>query len=325
MTERILKENLFSDVVGQINATTLLDAVLRKKRVAPSYLFVGPEGVGRKLTALRFLEGLINNGSPNIKIRKRLENRNFPDLLWLEPTYTHQGNLITKSTAINEKISRRSLPQIRLEQIKEMKRFLGKQPVEFSSGLIVIEDLETITEAAANALLKTLEEPNHGIFILISEKPELILNTIISRCQKITFHRLSIDLIKNIFNERINFTTDISIAIQQKELLNLSNGSPGAIIKNIELWENIPKELWPRLKEIPNNNPIEALSLAKELTEKLDSEQQVWLIGWLQQHIWMKETNIKVLKKLEKLRFHIQSLVNPRLAWETTLLQLNET
>ena len=133
MTPIIPEENLFSDVVGQINAITLLNAALQKKRIAPAYLFVGPKGVGRKLTTLRFLEGLINDGFPNIKIRKRLENRNFPDLLWVEPTYTHQGNLITKSSAINEKISRRSLPQIRLEQIKEVKRFLSKKPVESSS------------------------------------------------------------------------------------------------------------------------------------------------------------------------------------------------
>ncbi len=153
----------------------------------------------------------------------------------------------------------------------------------------------------------------------------MILKTILSRCQKITFHRLDINSIQEIFNSkdasRRKYYSTIS---QTKELLSLANGSPGSIIKHMESWENIPIELWPRIKSITNQKPIEALSLAKDLVDELDLEQQIWIIQWLQQHFWIKENNFDAIKKLEKLRIQIQSFVNTRLAWEITLLKLNK-
>ena len=316
---------LFKEIIGQTPAINLLKAALKKKQIANAYLFTGIEGIGRKLTSLRFIEGLINNGYSNTSIRRRIESRNHPDLLWIEPTYKNQGKLITQSVAANEKFNSRNLPQIRLEQIKEVKRFAGEKPVESNSSIVLIEDIERINESAANALLKTLEEPSKSIFILISERPELILKTILSRCQKITFHRLDINSIQEIFNSkdasRRKYYSTIS---QTKELLSLANGSPGSIIKHMESWENIPIELWPRIKSITNQKPIEALSLAKDLVDELDLEQQIWIIQWLQQHFWIKENNFDAIKKLEKLRIQIQSFVNTRLAWEITLLKLNK-
>ena len=324
MQQERQSNTLFAEIVGQLSAINFLQAALDKQRIAPAYLFAGPEGVGRKLTTLRFLEGLINEGSPNKAIRRQLETRNHPDLLWVEPTYIHQGNLITKSVAINENMHRRSLPQIRLEQIKEIKRFLSKKPIKANVSMIVIEDIETMNESASNALLKTIEEPQIGIFILISRRPEVTLKTILSRCQKINFNRLNIEEVQKVFNANDeSIKIDITTISQNKELLSLANGSPGEMIKHMDNWQNIPNEFWPRLKVITNQKPIDALALAKDIVEKLDTEQQIWLISWIQQHFWIKENNFQVIKKLEKLRIQIQSFVNARLAWEITLLQIN--
>lgn len=325
MKDKDSMKALFEDVVGQISATRLLEAAIKSQRIATAYLFSGPDGVGRKLTTLRFLEGLINNGCPNISLRKRLEHRNYPDLLWVEPTYLNQGNLITQSSIKKEEIKPRSLPQIRLEQIREVKRFLSKKPVASNLGMVVIEDIEKMNEAASNALLKTLEEPNHGLFILISERPESILKTISSRCQKITFNRLNINSIKKIFeNQSKAISIDLSNFMEKKELLSISHGSPGAILKNLEYWESIPTDLWHRIKKIDLHNSIDSLSLAKDLSESLTSEQQIWLIIWLQQYLWSKENNLKAINQLEILQRQLKSFVNPRLAWEVTLLKIND-
>tara|TARA_Y100001968_G_scaffold297456_1_gene306403 strand:- start:1285 stop:2265 length:981 start_codon:yes stop_codon:yes gene_type:complete len=318
-------EIFFEDIVGQDYAINLLTNAIKKKKIAPAYLFIGPEGVGIKLTALRFLEAFINTNCTKRDIRKRLENRNHQDLLWIEPGYLHQGKVIPKSIAHKEKINQRAIAQIRLDQIKSINNFLSKKPLETSLGMVLIEGVETMNESAANALLKTLEEPNNGIFILITDRAETLLNTIRSRCQQINFNRLSNDYIREIFhNHSRTLKIEESINNYKEELIALANGSPGAVKKHIEVWENIPIELFNRLKVIPNKNPTESLSLAKDLSEKLDSEQQLWMINWLQQNIWLNRPNLKAINKLEKLRFLIQSFVSPRLAWEVTLIELNE-
>ena len=60
----------------------------------------------------------------------------------------------------------------------------------------------------------------------------------------------------------------------------------------------------------------------QNLTEALDGEQQLWLINWLQQHLWRLQKSEVVLRKLERLRVQLLSFVQPRLAWEVTFLDL---
>ncbi|NDD46248.1 MAG: DNA polymerase III subunit delta', partial [Synechococcaceae bacterium WB9_4xB_025] len=105
--------SLFSDLVGQPLAVALLQAALERDRVAPAYLFSGPEGVGRKLAALRFLEGVLADGRSDQRQRRRLETRNHPDLLWVEPTYSDKGQLVPASKAAEAGVSRKAPPQLR--------------------------------------------------------------------------------------------------------------------------------------------------------------------------------------------------------------------
>ena len=72
------------------------------------------------------------------------------------------------------------------------------------------------------------------------------------------------------------------------------------------------------------SNIHHSLSLAKDLSESLTSEQQIWLIIWLQQYLWSKENNLKAINQLEILQRQLKSFVNPRLAWEVTLLKIND-
>ncbi len=317
------EKNLFADLIGQPLAVSILEAAIAKSYVAPAYLFAGPEGVGRKLAALRFLEGVLNSGKHEERTRRRLEGLNHPDLLWIEPTYTHQGRLVNSSAAAEEGINRRSPPQIRLEQIRSVKKFLSRQPVESKRGMVVIEDVEAMPEASSNALLKTLEEPGHGLLILLSSAPDRLLSTICSRCQKVIFNRLDNNSLSQVFDRIGDKQTTVRLnQADQQELLALSGGSPGALVRHINIWESLPKDLLNRLKGFPHT-PKESLSLAKDLTETLDGEEQIWLIDWLGQHLWLKRYDAKPVKRLAKLRKHLLNFVQPRLAWEVALLQIN--
>ena len=129
---QVLREDqdLFTDLVGQPLAETLLKAALQQDRLAPAYLFAGPEGVGRRLAVLRFLEGVLSEGQCNPRQRRRLAERNHPDLLWVEPSYSHQGRLLSRSEAEEAGVSRRTPPLVRLDQIRDISRFLSRQPLE---------------------------------------------------------------------------------------------------------------------------------------------------------------------------------------------------
>jgi DNA polymerase-3 subunit delta' len=308
---------LFDGLVGQSLAVDLLEAALQQKRLAPAYLFAGPEGVGRRLAALRFLEGVLSEGVGCERARRRLEDRNHPDLVWIEPTFQHQGRLLTRDEAVEAGVNRRTPPQLRLEQIRGVRRALGRQPVESPRGMVVIESTEAMAEAAANALLKTLEEPGHGLLILLTAAPERLLSTIRSRCQLIRFVRLDLPSVAEVLR-RLD-------AVEQDppELLAMAAGSPGAILEHRNRWAALPTELMPRLRHLPNE-PMQALDLARDVCEALDGEQQLWLINWWQQALWTSSGDVESLKRLETLRRHLLSFVQPRLAWEVALLDLTK-
>ena len=315
---------LFADLVGQAQAVALLEAALTKDRVAPAYLFAGPEGVGRCMAALRFLEGVLQAGQSDLRQRRRLEARNHPDLLWVEPSYSHQGRLIARSEADEAGVSKRTPPQVRLEQIREVSRFLARQPLESARGLVVIEDPEAMAESAANALLKTLEEPGHGLLILLSAAPDRLLATIRSRCQQITFQRLSSGQMEEVFGRlEDDERAQAAAAMAQPELVALAAGSPGALLSHADQWQLVPEGLRDRLVALPAK-PADALALASDLSEALSGEQQLWLISWWQQQLWYRQGDVEALHRLERLRSHLLSYVQPRLAWEVTLLDLLE-
>ncbi len=311
-------DNLFEGLEHQSIATEYLKASIGNNRIAPAYIFVGPKGVGQREIAIRFLEGLINSKNPKLGVRDRLENRNHPDLLWVEPTFINEGKLINKSIADKQGISNKLPPQVRLDQIRDIKSFLGRRPLEAKLGMVVIEDIDNINEAASNALLKTLEEPLNGLIILISSRPEKLLSTIKSRCQHIPFKGLNSQLMKAEF---INIKPEPEIIQYENILLNISNGSPESLIENIKLIRAMPSNLLEELQDLAQNN-LQALTLAKTISEELNKEEQLWLITFLQQHFWEKTLDLKIAQMFEKLRKYIISSIQPRIAWEITLIQL---
>tara|TARA_Y100001968_G_scaffold270845_1_gene262199 strand:- start:531 stop:1490 length:960 start_codon:yes stop_codon:yes gene_type:complete len=315
--------NDFKTIFGQDLAIKILEAAISKNQIAPAYLFSGPEGVGRKKTAKTFIKQILDRNILREGTNRKIESNNHPDLLWIKPSYISQGKIISHDKAKLDNLSIKSPPKIRLSQIKEIIEFLGKKPMEAEKSIVIIEDVERMNESASNALLKTLEEPNQGIFILISERPEKLLTTIRSRCQMVPFKRLDNNWIKEIIKhhgerQEIN---EIPNEIR-RDLIVFSNGSPGMYLANLKSWLDISTSLRKNLK-IKLTNQIQALNLAKEITDELDIEQQLWLINFQQISIWENENQSIKIIKLEELRKNLISFVQPRLAWEVTLLEIS--
>ena len=311
--------DLFAGLVGQAQATALLAAALDHRRLAPAYLFCGAAGVGRSRGARRFLEGVIAGPKGAPSVRRRLEEGNHPDLLWLEPTYQHQGQLIPASEALAAGVSRKAPPQLRLEQVRSVSQFLGRRPLESPRCLVVIETVAAMAEGAANALLKTLEEPADGLLLLIGAAPDRLLTTIRSRCQTVPFTPLTPAQLALVL-ERCG---EPPPSQDPPELLELAAGSPGSLLDCRQVWAALPAGLAERLLALAASaDPLEALGLARDLAEALDAEQQLWLLGWWQLALWRRQAPVAHLQRLERLRSQLGAYVQPRLAWEVALLEL---
>lgn len=323
--------NVFEDLVGQNQAVELLTQAIAQNRIAPAYLFAGPDGVGRSLAAQYFTELLFhsnqlisdrNNEFPSLSSAKgvgnRVRQRNHPDLLWVEPTYLHNGIRLSAAEAAEKGLKRKAPPQIRLEQVREIAQFLSRPPLEAPRSVIAIEQAETMAEAAANGLLKTLEEPGQATIILIAPSSESLLPTLVSRCQKIPFYRLDSAAMETVLRRHGH-----EEILHHPEVLRLAEGSPGEAIQSWQQLQAIPPELLTAVKQIPNTLR-KALELAREIDKALDTEAQLWLVDYLQQCYWQDFLAGKIqhlpLEKLEKTRKCLLNYGQPRLVWEVTLM-----
>jgi DNA polymerase-3 subunit delta' len=193
---------------GQHQAKNLFTRSLAAGRLAHAYLFRGPEGVGKRLFA-RGLTAAVNckqkNGLSGCGICsscKKFAAGSHPDFLLVSP---EKG-------------------AIKIGQIRNLIKKLSFAPYEAETRVVLIEDVHTMRQEAANSLLKTLEEPpENNLLILTADSAGNVLQTIISRCQTIPFYALT-------FEETTEILTgqDAQLDAETAMLLaRLAEGSPG--------------------------------------------------------------------------------------------------
>ena len=289
---------------------TLLERIIKSKSFANGYIFCGAEGVGKKKAAFQFIKEIFKQCSFNDRIEEHINNH--PDFLIIEPT-----------SLLESKVSKSGSEIIKVAQIRNIKSFLGQKSITSEKKIVLITDAHLLNEAASNCLLKTLEEPSNGIFILLTSKLNILLDTIISRCQMVRFRSLSAKRITSISKEYLDpLKYSINRKLNVHDLINSANGSPGQLLKNIEIWNELPDEITSKLGE-PLTNSLEILELSKLITEKLEVYQQIVLVNLIQIIWWRKTKNINLLKQLEDLKFHLKKNTQPRLAWEITFLKIS--
>ena len=110
----------FNSFIGQPQAVELLTQAIALDRVAPAYLFAGASGVGKRLAAEAFVKLLVSDS------RQRVAQRNHPDVLWVEPTYLHQGKRLSPAEAETAGVKKKAPPQVRLDQVREISLFLSR-------------------------------------------------------------------------------------------------------------------------------------------------------------------------------------------------------
>ncbi len=307
--------SVFAPLIGQSQAVELLMQAVARDRVAPAYLFAGSPGIGKSLAAACFAQLLLSRSAQDPISPHRITQRNHPDLLWVEPTYLHQGKRLSPAEAEAAGVKRKTPPVVRLEQVREIAKFLSRPPLEAPRSLIILDQAETMPESAANALLKTLEEPGQATIILLAPSVESLLPTLVSRCQRIPFYRLDAVTMTRVLKP--NYPE----ILEDSQILALAQGSPGQAIAHWEKLQSIPAELLESVTQMPSNLR-EAMGMAKAIAKTLDSEAQLWLVDYLQQIYWAQARGSTALELLEKTKEYLLAYVQPQLVWEVTLMQM---
>lgn len=183
---------------------------MEQARLAHAYLFAGPDGLGKKLVALRFACMLncpdrTEDEDWSCPVCRRIGEGKHPDVTLDEP---ERG-------------------MIRIERIREMHRFFKYAPIEGAYRVAIIDDAHLMNRQAQNALLKTLEEPpSNRALILVTAKPARLLPTVRSRCQRISFQPLPLEPLAEFLVERLNIPTE-----KAQSLAALGNGSVGRALE----------------------------------------------------------------------------------------------
>ncbi len=313
----VQKNNFFLN--EEVNS--FLKNIIKNKSLANGYIFYGAEGLGKKRTALQFIKEIFKQSSPSENVEETISNNNHPDFLIIEP----DSLLATKSSGSFdvEKIIKSGSEIIKIAQIRNIKTFLSQKSINSEKKIVLIIDAHLLNEAASNCLLKTLEEPSNGIFILLTSKLNLLLDTIISRCQIVRFRSFSSKQIKSILKEYLDSSKlKIHTKLKFEDLINSANGSPNQLLKNIEIWNDFSDEIISKLDN-PIKNSLEILEISKSISEKLEIFQQICLVNLIQTIWWRKTKKIGLVKKLENLKYLLRKNIQPRLAWEIAFLKIS--
>ena len=217
--------DLFADVIGHKKVTELLRSEFENPGQA--YLFVGPQSVGKAFVALRFAAGLLGGDSDQRSRRLALAGTH-PDLTILEP----EG-----ATSIG------------VEQAREVVSRASMSPIEGDRTVFLFPDAGSMTESAANALLKTLEEPSSSVvFLLVAESEDDFPPTVASRCRTIHMGRVPLAVIEEALEiEGLDSDQATGVAV-------VSGGRPGLahrlmtqpeVAQFRRLWLSIPARVTP--------------------------------------------------------------------------------
>lgn len=260
------------DIIGHTRAIDMLRRALIAQQVRHAYLFTGPQHIGKTLLTHRFAQTLLCTGGPDLHIApsepcntclacRKVRHGNHPDVHFISRATDKQFILI--------------------EQIRALQSDSARRRLEGRRNIFIIQNAHEMNMQSANCLLKTLEEPEPDVVLLLTVPDVgLLLPTIISRVQQIPMQLLTTEQI------RIALVQQWDVVPKEAELIAaLAAGRMGWAIQAVEDEDLLDerKAQLELLAKIPAANRVQRFEIAQRLSAdvpRLQETLELWLLWW---------------------------------------------
>lgn len=299
----------FNEILGNNKIKQDLQEIIDNNTISHSYMFVGIDGIGKKLIAKEFARKILCSNKQNQNCATcdsciKFNSGNNPDFLEIFP----DGN------------------SIKIAQMREMQEKVYQKPIVSDKKVFIIDQVEKMTEEAQNSLLKTLEEPpEYMVIILITSNENKLLNTVKSRCIRINFTGLSKqDITKYAGAHQIN--------IASQNLLEMCGGSIGKLEKineNIDDYNSLElatnKLIDGKLKNVVEEmNCFNILYESKEIIQDLLDYMTVLIYLHISKEKDYRQKFLNTIKLIEETKQRLNSNTNYDMSIDNLLFKIWE-
>lgn len=299
----------FNEILGNNKIKQDLQEIIDNNTISHSYMFVGIDGIGKKLIAKEFARKILclnkqNQNCATCDSCIKSNSGNNPDFLEIFP----DGN------------------SIKIAQMREMQEKVYQKPIVSDKKVFIIDQVEKMTEEAQNSLLKTLEEPpEYMVIILITSNENKLLNTVKSRCIRINFTGLSKqDITKYAGAHQIN--------IASQNLLEMCGGSIGKLEKineNIDDYNSLElatnKLIDGKLKNVVEEmNCFNILYESKEIIQDLLDYMTVLIYLHISKEKDYRQKFLNTIKLIEETKQRLNSNTNYDMSIDNLLFKIWE-
>lgn len=311
---------MFDKFISNNHIKEILRRMLAKERVPRSLLFAGIEGVGKKQFALELAKSFIcvnrqgTEACDRCAACRRADNFNFPRP---DDRDAHQEVIFSEHPDIGMVIPYKN--GILVDAIRDLEKEANFRPYEAKARIFIIDDADKLNSAqknAANALLKTLEEPTPTTYLfLVTSRPDSLLQTIVSRCQTIRFAPIETDAIQQKILAGQKFSP-----VEAELVARLSAGSIGrALDFDLQKFRARRETMMNALQSLDGKpNHLSLLKIGEEITDaknKDDYEFYLEILQTLIRDVWAIKTgapdksfvNVDLRPALQKLALNSDS------------------